>query len=102
MKKLILATLALLLVCAVVPAMAGEKSNSLEPATFQALSNLSTPGQVALNAMTDDQLAAVEGQRRIKINVARVRQTNVQVNNLCAACFASQNQSNTAFIYQSN
>ena len=62
MKKLILASFALLLVSAVVPAMAGEKSNnSVEPAAFQALSQLSVPEQMTLDTMTDKELAAVEG-----------------------------------------
>lgn len=103
MKKLILTTIALLLVLAVVPAMAGDKSgNSMEPAAFQALSNLTVPGQVALNAMTDKELAAVEGQRRISINSARVRQTNVSIGNVCVIAFSCQNQSNTAIVVQSN
>jgi hypothetical protein len=64
MKKLILTSLALLLVFAGAPAMAGDKSDtSMEPAAFQALSNLSVPEQMALNTMTDKQLAVVEGAR---------------------------------------
>lgn len=103
MKKLILTTIALLLVFAVVPAMAGDKSgNSMEPAAFQALSNLSVSGQVALNAMTDKELAAVEGQRRISINSARIRQTNVQIGSFCVLCAGSQNQANIAVVHQSN
>ena len=95
MKKLILASLAVLLVAAG-PAMAGE---------FQALSKLSVPGQTALKVMTDDQLAAVEGQshrrRSVKINVqvAEIEQTNVCI--VCAAVGAgASNQSNAAAIIQ--
>jgi len=63
MKKLILASLALLLICSAIPVMAGEKSiDSQEPATFQALSKLSGPGQVVLNKMSDEQLSKVEGE----------------------------------------
>jgi hypothetical protein len=51
MKKMIL-SLALLLVIAVVPAIAGD---------FQALNNLSDQEQMALNTMTDKQLATVQG-----------------------------------------
>jgi len=105
MKKLILASLALLLVVAAGPAMAGEPtSQSQDTAMFQALSNLSEPGQVALNVMTDDQLAAVEGQRhrrsvRINVQVAVIQQTNVCV--ICVAAGAGAfNQSNAAAIIQ--
>jgi hypothetical protein len=78
MKKLILASLALLMVAAG-PAMAGE---------FQALSKLSVPGQTALTVMTDDQLAKVEGQGRngrhgggLQLNLA----FNTQIN-VCGVC----------------
>lgn len=105
MKKLILASLALLLVFAAGPAMAGEQtSQSQDPAMFQALSKLSVPGQVALNVMTDDQLDAVEGQRhrrsvRVNVQVAVIQQTNVCV--LCVAVGVSaSNQSNAAAIIQ--
>jgi hypothetical protein len=98
MKKLILASLAVLLLAAG-PVMAGE---------FQALSKLSVPGQTALKVMTDDQLAAVEGQGsrghrgRVQFNVqvAEIEQTNV-----CVICVAAgegaSNQSNAAAIIQS-
>ena len=36
--------------------------DSQEPATFQALSKLSGPGQVVLNKMSDEQLSKVEGE----------------------------------------
>lgn len=68
MKKLIFASLALLLVFAAVPVMA---DNSSDPAAFQALSNLTDPGQVALDQMTDKQLASVEGQNT-SISVATI------------------------------
>lgn len=69
MKKLILASLAFLLICSAIPVMAGEKSiDSQEQATFQALSKLSGPGQVALNKMSDEQLSKVEGEARIRFN----------------------------------
>jgi hypothetical protein len=98
MKKLILASLAVLLVAAG-PAMAGE---------FQALSKLSGPGQTALKVMTDDQFASVEGQGRrgrrgrsveINVQVAVIEQTNVCV--LCvAAGEGAFNQANAAAIVQ--
>ena len=101
MKKLILTTIALLLVFAVVPAMAGDKSgNSMEPAAFQALSNLSVSGQVALNAMTDKELATVEGARRwrgdFQVNVSKIKQKNVCI--VCVGVF----QSNYANVNQNN
>lgn len=64
MKKLIFASLALLLVFTV-PVMA---DNSSEPAAFQALSNLTAPGQMAPDNMTDEQLAAVQGQQSASMN----------------------------------
>jgi hypothetical protein len=74
---------------------------------FQALSKLSVPGQTALKVMTDDQLAAVEGQGRrgrrgrvqINVQVAVIQQTNV-----CVICVAAGegafNQANSAAIIQ--
>jgi hypothetical protein len=101
MKKLILVSIAMLLVFTVVPAIAGEKSSlSSEPAVFQALSNLSVPGQMALNTMSDEQLAAIEGQgrwgRRFQKNNSFIYQENK-----CVAC-AFVYQSNSAFVSQSN
>lgn len=94
MKKLILASIALLLVFAVAPAMAVDKSNySSEPAAFQALSNLSAPGQTALNTMTDEQLAAVEGQRKFVFIKKNSNKSFIYQSNKCVAC---------AFVYQSN
>ena len=60
MKKLILASFALLLVFAVAPVAMAD--NSSEPAAFQALSKLTAPGQMTLDTMNDEQLASVEGQ----------------------------------------
>ena len=101
MKKLILASIALLLVFAVVPAMAGDKSsNSPEPAAFQALSKLSTLGQTDLNKMTDEQLAAVEGQSSrfsFQKNIAFVFQRNT-----CIACLLGVLQTNGAVVTQIN
>jgi GTP-binding protein EngB required for normal cell division len=80
MKKLILASLALLLICSAIPVMAGEKSiDSQEPAMFQALSKLSGPGQVVLNKMSDEQLSKVEGARwgvNIQKNISKVNANN--------------------------
>jgi hypothetical protein len=99
MKKLILASLALLMVAAG-PAMAGE---------FQALSKLSVPGQTSLSAMTDKQLAAVEGQssrRRGRNGSVQVAVGNVLVNTVVAAqfntCVACANVLQANGINQSN
>jgi len=98
MKKMILASLALLLAFAVMPAMAGEKAiNNQDPAAFQALSKLSVPGQTVLNKMTDEQLAKVEGQRfRIRVNYSSITQ-----NNVCIVCGGTI-QINLASVTQSN
>lgn len=101
MKKLILASLALLLVCSAVPTMAGEKSTDRQdPATFQALSKLSGPGQIVLNTMSDDQLSKVEGEGYLvyQKNVAVIKVNNI---NACLALCGSIN--NTAIVVgQSN
>ena len=87
MKKLVLASLALLFVCSSIPAMAGEKSlTSQEPAAFQALSKLSVPGQVVLNKMNDKQLSKVEGAKGFSFNYQR-NSSKIRVNNF-AACLA--------------
>jgi len=101
MKKLILASLALLLVCSAIPAMAGEKSiDSQEPAVFQALSKLSGPGQVVLNKMSDEQLSKVEGEGYFNFqkNVAVIKVNNIN------ACLALCGSINTTVIgvHQSN
>ena len=104
MKKLILASLALLLVFAVVPAMAGEKSsNGQDPAVFQALSKLSVPGQMALNVMTDEQLAAVEGQRsrRSRVVIKNTQIARIFQNNTAVCLALCGVQSNVAGISQS-
>lgn len=80
MKKLIFASLALLLVFAAVPVMADNDSaptapgpvmadNGSDPTGFQALSNLTAPGQMALDTMTDQDLASTEGQGRTSISI---------------------------------
>jgi hypothetical protein len=91
MKKLILASLALLLICSAIPAMAGEKAiDSQEPATFQALSKLSGPGQVVLSKMSDVQLSKVEGEGYwvFQKNVAVIKVNNI---NSCVAICGSIN-----------
>jgi hypothetical protein len=77
----------------VVPAFAGEQAIGQQPADFHALSSL--PG---LTAMTDDQLAAVEGAADFCIacfQKATVLQKNVSVKSFKVW------QSNGAVVYQS-
>jgi hypothetical protein len=80
MKKRIFTSLALLLVLAAVPVLADNDSaptapgpvladNGSAPAGFQALSNLTAPGQMALDTMTDQDLASTEGQGRTSISL---------------------------------
>ena len=83
----------------VVPAFASDLTIGQEPAQFQALSNLSDSRRNQLPAMTDDQLAAVEGAAFfcvVCINAARVGQANVSV--LSFGTF----QSNGSLVYQNN
>lgn len=90
MKKLILASLALLLVCSAIPVMAGEKAiDSQEPATFQALSKLSGPG-IVLNKMSNEQLSKVEGEGYwvYQKNVSVIKVNNI---NACLALCGSIN-----------
>jgi GTP-binding protein EngB required for normal cell division len=94
MKKLILASLALLLICSAIPAMAGEKAiDNQEPAMFQALSKLSGPGQVVLNKMSDEQLSKIEGEGYFKWvyqnNTAVIKVNNI---NSCLAICGSINK----------
>src|ERR671919_3067322 len=83
----------------VAPAFAGELSVGQGPAQFQALSGLPDARRVELAAMTDEQLAAVEGAAffcRVCINAARIRQVNVSVRSHDLL------QSNTALVFQRN
>lgn len=101
MKKLILASLALLLVCSAIPAMAGEKSiDSQEQATFQALSKLSGPGQVVLNKMSDEQLSKVEGEGWRSFNF-QSNYSNIQFLNV-AICGAFCGNSTHIIVDQTN
>jgi hypothetical protein len=100
MKRLFAIAMVVLVTFAVpvVPAFAGEQAIGQQPADFQALSSLPTARRTELAAMTDDQLAAVEGAADfclVCINAARVSQTNVSV-------FSGfVRQSNGALVYQS-
>jgi hypothetical protein len=99
MKKLILASLALLLICSASSVMAGEKYiDSQEPATFQALSELSGPGQVVLNKMSDEQLSKVEGARGVFVwlNKSNVAISNAQIVTSGNSCFAGCPSTNVA------
>ena len=105
MKKLIL-SLALLLAIAVVPAIAGD---------FQALNNLSDQKQIALNTMTNEQLAVVEGAQididDIQVNLSVVdditqtqtatQTSTVTQSNTCAFSKCSNSATVTQVIQQS-
>jgi hypothetical protein len=83
----------------VAPAFAGDLAVGQGPAQFVALAGLPDARSVELTAMTDDELAAVEGTAffcTVCINAARIRQVNVSrfsFNTL---------QSNTALVFQRN
>lgn len=103
MKNLVIAVVALAVALSVVPAMAGDQSvGGKEPAMLQALSKMPAPERMALATMTDKELASVEGARASCsffarcVNVARVRQTNVN------AFSVATYQSNSAYVFQSN
>jgi hypothetical protein len=83
----------------VVQAFATEPTVGQVPAQFHALSNLPDARQGELPAMTDEQLAVIEGAAFfcvVCINAARVNQTNVS-----AFSFGTF-QSNGAIVVQSN
>jgi hypothetical protein len=83
----------------VVPAFASDLTIGQAPAQFQALSNLPDSRRTQLAAMTDHELAAVEGAAFfcvVCINAARVGQANVSV-----LSFGTW-QSNGSLVYQSN
>jgi hypothetical protein len=81
----------------VVPAFASDLKLSQEPAQFQALSSLPDSRRDQLAAMTDEQLAAVEGAGIcvVCVNLALISQAN-------ASAFTFKNrQSNSARVRQS-
>jgi hypothetical protein len=88
MKKLIL-SLALLLAIAVVPAIAGD---------FQALNNLSDQEQVALNTMTNEQLAVVEGAQYDGLNLEEIQVNFSSVDDITQ----TQTAANSSTVTQSN
>jgi hypothetical protein len=92
MKIVISVAIALALALSVVPAMAED--------TFQAFGKMSTGEQKFVTPLTDEQLAAIEGEA-VKVcidctNVARVRQTNVAIKSF------KTYQSNASLVFQSN
>lgn len=78
MKKLTSIAIAFLLVLSVVPAMAGDQTDSQATVSFQALSNLSTTESQALTPLTDTELAAIEG--------------GVRIDDICVVCINFANQ----------
>ncbi len=96
MKKLISVAMALVLTLAVVPAMAAD--------TFQAFSQMPATDRALLTPLDDDQLAAVEGARRVRLQ--RINPINVVLQlaivnqiNICVVC-AGVSQINAASISQ--
>jgi hypothetical protein len=75
MKPVIGLVLALALTLSVVPAVASD--------TFHALTSLPAMEQASLTPLSDDQLAAVEGARRILVIVQVAVQNQI---NVCAVC----------------
>jgi hypothetical protein len=83
----------------VVPAFASDLKLSQEPAQFQALSSLPDSRRDQLVAMTDEQLAAVEGAFDlcvVCVNAAVITQANVNT-----SAFSKVRQRNSARVSQS-
>jgi hypothetical protein len=85
MKKLILG-LALLVAFAVVPAIAGD---------FQALRNLPDQEQMALNTMTNEQLAVVVGAVRIEDILINASEIEVETGDITQAVSQTSTVSQT-------
>ena len=68
MKRIVSLVAVLALTLLVVPAMAGDQSSvGGEQGAFYALSKLPTTESTALTQMTEDQLAAIEGQANVDV-----------------------------------
>jgi hypothetical protein len=83
----------------VVPAFASDLMLGQESAPFHALSGLPDARRNQLAAMTDDQLAAVEGAAFycvVCINAARIKQSNTSIFSY------NTYQSNAALVFQKN
>jgi hypothetical protein len=82
----------------VVPAFASDLTIGQAPAQFQALSSLTDARRDQLAAMSDDELAAVEGAGVCLacFTLATIKQTNVSVYSFKTF------QSNWSLVYQSN
>jgi hypothetical protein len=100
MRHLVIVVVALAMALSVVPAMAGDKSVSgTELVALQALSKMPAPERTALTAMTDKELASVEGAR-VEIEIASNR-AKVKQANFCVVC-AGVLQANSALVIQTN
>src|SRR4029453_2698908 len=93
MKKLTSIAITFLLVLSVIPAMAGDQTDSqaVDQATvsfqaFQAFSNLSATEREALTPLTDTELAAIEGSHWGLLWLTTRGLTNVVNQNATAAC----------------
>jgi hypothetical protein len=94
MKTVISVGMAFALMLSVAPAMAGETE------TFRAFSSMAAREQARLTALTDAQLAAIEGEgsgfSQSALNYAAVYQANVN-----SSAFSSVDQRNSAHVRQS-
>jgi hypothetical protein len=94
MKTVISVGVAFALMLAVVPAMAGGTE------TFRAFSTMAAGERARLAALTDEQLAAIEGEgsdvSQYALNSAAVYQANVN-----SSAFSSVDQRNSASVRQS-
>jgi hypothetical protein len=94
MKTVISVGLAFALMLSVAPAMAGETD------TFQAFSTMAAGERARLTALTDEQLAAIEGEgsdfSQYALNYAAVYQANVNYSS-----FSEVDQRNSAHVRQS-
>src|SRR4029453_10713803 len=93
MKKLTSIAITFLLVLSVIPAMAGDQTNSqaADQATvslqaFQAFSHLGAAGPEALTPLTDTELAAIEGSHWWLLWLTTRALPNVVNQNATAAC----------------
>jgi hypothetical protein len=94
MKTVISVGMVFALMLSIAPAMAGETD------TFQAFSQMAAREQARLTTLTDDQLAAIEGEgldfSQYALNYAAVYQTNVNY-----ASSSNVDQRNSAHVRQS-
>ena len=82
MKKLMVVAMLLTLVLSVAPAMANDKT----PASFGALSKLSTLDVTSITQMTDAQLAEIIGGEEVNVTIGNITQTNTSTISAANTC----------------